>query len=89
MTFNELTNQLHNNPPQPNPHFYKVLTSNAVTILQEIELRNQGLVAKDLNISLPKLNHLLPLLKEFVFTQVIVTTILEQQTETKRTKILN
>ncbi len=64
-TFSELLDILHKKDPQPNPLYYHHLLNNANIILLEIAIRNQHLVAKDLNITLPKLSVIVPMLKEF------------------------
>ena len=64
-SFAELLQELHNTKPQPNPKYWQTITANAKLIILEVALRNQHQVAKELNISLPKFNSIMPLLREF------------------------
>ena len=63
--FQKFVKELHSTEPQPNQHYYKLLVDNAKLIVMETALRQQHFVAEDLRMNRMKLNHLLPLLKEF------------------------
>ena len=63
--FNELLSKLHETEPQPNPLYYHLLIENADIILLEVSKRNQGVVAKDLKMSLPKFSALMSVLREY------------------------
>jgi len=70
-TFTELSEQLH----KSNPKYWQILVNNSKLIMVEVANTNQGVVAKCLNIHLPKFNALIPLLREFSYadnTQLII-----------------
>jgi len=47
--------------------YHRLLIVHAKDILEDTNKRNQGLVAKDLNITQSKLSNILPLLKELYY----------------------
>lgn len=51
------------------PNYYLKLVKYTKDILLDISMRNQFLVARDLNITPVKLSHLLPLLKALLFEE--------------------
>ena len=67
MTYQELLKELHHTDPQPNPQYWQTITKHAKLIVMEVANKNQGVVARDLNIHLPKFNALMPLLREFSY----------------------
>jgi len=63
--FNELLAQLHDTTPQPNPLYYHILLENADIVVLEVAKRNQGVVAKDLKMSLTKFSSIMSVLREY------------------------
>jgi len=63
--FNDLLAKLHDTKPQPNPLYYHLLIENADIILLEVAKRNQGVVAKDLKMSLTKFSAIMSVLREY------------------------
>ncbi len=63
--FEDLLIKLHKTEPQPNPNYYHILLDNADIILLEVAKRNQGVVAKDLDMSYSKLSILMSVLREY------------------------
>ena len=51
---------------EPTPDYYLLLLTNSKHIVKEVKFRNQGVVAKELNISQSKLSNILPLLDAYV-----------------------
>lgn len=50
-------------------NFYQQLIDHTSELLQDIENRNQGVVAKDLGMSQTQLSHILKLLKELFYAK--------------------
>jgi hypothetical protein len=63
-SFTDLLHELHQSAPQPNPDYYRIIMENAATILLEVSMRNQGVVARDLNMSITRFSQIVPMLKE-------------------------
>lgn len=64
LTYDQLIKELHNTDPQPNPLYYSTILANHEVVLLEIARRNQGVVAKELDMSLPKFNAIVAILRE-------------------------
>jgi len=62
-TFKELHKVLHSE--NPNPQYYQILITNSRLILTEIAIRNQGQVAKDLDMTTSKLSNIVGILREY------------------------
>jgi len=67
MTYSEFLTKL--NTSVHIKDYYSQLIVHTKDILQDIESRNQGLVARDLHITQSKLSNILPLLKELYYAQ--------------------
>ena len=60
--FKQLVSTLHTK--EPNPLYWRTLVLNSSIVLLEIEMRNQGVVAKDLKMTASKLSNIVSLLRE-------------------------
>ncbi len=66
-TFKDLLEELHNTKPQPNPKYWQTILDNSKLIMREINFRNQGVVARDLKLPLPKLSAVVSILRELAY----------------------
>ena len=63
LTYKELITLIHSK--EPNPNYYQQLTQHSHSIVMQVAITNQGVVARDLKMSASKLSYLMPLFKEF------------------------